>query len=276
MEFSAGTWGTVADWLLAILALSTVLVAWFQIRAASSAANAQIRASAEHTLAQITAATEAHNKELEAALRDAKDQTQIARANLLMEIDRDYESAEMQESRLALRGLRNEIAALVINQNQALDKAALHAAINDQFGAYLNKLWLDFKNADWPDPKTDLDGLLKQHLNKVNTEPEVIQPHERAGLHYQRLTRVLGWLERVGYMANQKLLPQDDIKRLYDFVFIELGFWFEKHITYRQEDGPLSNRDFMKEFVNFRKVIEKEKKPKIVEEDPSIDGVSGF
>lgn len=274
--FDADIWGTVSDWFVAFLAAATVAVAWFQLRAAGRAVKIQIEASAKDTLAQINAATDAHNKEISAALGSARDQAQIARANLLLEIDRDYEASEMLESRLALRGLRNEIEAFVVSKNNALSKQELHSSINDAFGTYLNKLWLDFKKADRPHASDGLESLLKKHLDAVNSEPTAVQPHEKAGIHYQRLSRVLGWLERVGYMANQKLLPQDDIKRLYDFVFIELGYWFEGHIKFRQEDGPLANPDFMKEFMGFREKILAEKKPKIVEAEPDPSGVSSF
>lgn len=274
--FNVEIWGTVSDWILTVLAGGTALVAWVQLKAVGRAAKAQIESSAKDTLAQITAASEAHNKELSAALSAARDQAQIARATLLLEIDRDYEAPEMLESRLALRGLRNEIEAFVISKNDALGKAELHVALNEAFGTYLNKLWLDFKKADRPHASDGLDSLLRKHLDLANSEPAKVQPHERAGLHYQRLSRVLGWLERVGYMANRKLLPQDDIKQLYDFVFIELGYWFEGHIRFRQEDGPLANPDFMKEFMTFRSMLLANKQPKIVEAEPDPGGVSVF
>jgi hypothetical protein len=175
-------WGSVPDWAVAAVAVAAALIAWFQLRAAA---------------------------------RAAQDQAQIARASLILEIDRDFESVEMQESRLALRGLRNEIEAFVKTRQKALHNSQLLDKVNEEFSNYLNMLWWDFRQADRKIGGDDLRKLLDEHLDRVNANPDSIQPHERAGLHYQRLTKIFGWLERVAHMANQHLPPQSTFTILY-------------------------------------------------------------
>ena len=231
------SWGTLADWIVAAAALSAAVIARTQLRKGSSA---------------------------------SRDQAQVARATLILEIDRDYESPNMQESRLALRALRNETEALVdcffprssfdVSTEQEY-KTEIDKIYNEAFSIYLNLLWRDFKQADHgPQAEghagTRIVGLAEmkaRHVAKVNQEPGSIQPHERAGVHYQRLTRVLGWLERVGHMANEGLLPERDLIKLYDAVFLKLGAQFEGHIRERREDT--GNQAWMAEFMTFRQTI---------------------
>jgi len=236
-------WGSIPDWVVAGLAGLAAAIAWSQLRAAA---------------------------------RSAHDQAQIARASLILQIDLDFESPEMLESRLALRGLRNEIESFVKTQNESLHNSALQDEINNKLSQYMNILWDDFRQADKQVIATQLRDLVDTHLKKIASNPEEVQPHEKAGVHYQRLTKIFGWLERVGHMANERLLPQQDIVALYDFVFVELVGWFEGHIKYRREDGPLLNPDFLKQTTNFRDAIVRSRgAPKLVE--PSAQsGVSGF
>lgn len=205
-------WGTVPDWIVAILACAAALIAWFQLHAAAVA---------------------------------ARDQAQIARATLILELDRDYESPEMKESRMALRGVRNEIESLTKRRHPAIDNHALHAEFNANFSQYMNLLWRDFRQADRAVGNESLTSLLNLHLNNLASDPESIQPHERAGIQYLRLTQILGWLERVSHLVHQGLIPKQDIVLLYDALFVEMGKWFEGHIRVRQEDGPKPNPNFM-------------------------------
>lgn len=236
-------WGAAPDWLVAILAGIAAAIAWHQLRAAA---------------------------------QSAKDQAQIARATLILQIDLDFESKEMQECRLALRGLRNEIESFVRKENTGLHNSQFHSEVNTQFSKYLNLLWDDFRKADKAVSSSKLEDLIKVHLEKVNLNPVNVQPYEKAGIHYQRLTKIFGWLERVGHMANQNLLPKSDIISLYDFVFVELGGWFDGHIKYRREDGPLKNPEFLVEMTKFREMILENRTPPIVATTNSSEGVTGF
>lgn len=219
----AVNWGSVADWLV----LGTAVIA-------TSIARSQLKAAA-------TAAT---------------DQAQIARAMLILELDRDYESSEMKDSRMALRSLRNEIESFTRRQNPALDNDALHDEMNKQFSQYMNFLWRDFRQADRDVNNGSVESLVDAHLENLAQAPDTIQPHERAGTQYLRLTQILGWLERVAHLVHQGLVPKADIILLYDALFMEMGQWFAGHIKLRQEDGPKPNRGFMRLTLELCREIE--------------------
>lgn len=205
-------WGTLPDWIVAIVACAAAFIAWFHLRAAASA---------------------------------SRDQAEIARATLILELDRDYESSEMKVSRMALRGLRNELESFTRRLHPALDNYALHAEVNLQFSQYMNMLWRDFRQTDRNVGNESLASLLNLHLDNLAADPNSIQPHERAGVQYLRLTQILGWLERVSHLVHQGLIPKQDIVLLYDALFVEMGKWFEGHIKVRQDDGPKPNPNFM-------------------------------
>lgn len=269
--FSAGVWGTVSDWLLVVLAVGTVTAAWLQIKKAGDAVGTQIKASSDENLRQIKAAAEISRAEIAASIENnveqlkvaaeaSRNQAEIARATLLLEIDRDFESADMQESRMALRGLRNEIEALCADRYKTRNDSQREAKCHDLFSEYLNKLWRDFKKADKvPDvpqhfsDSNALDDMKNKHVEQIYQHSEEIQPHEKAGAHYQRLMRLPGWLERVGHMANQGLIPEVDVIKLYDVLFLKMGSLFAGHIEFRRNEG---NDDFMKEFMTFSEKIE--------------------
>ncbi len=206
-------WGSLPDWLMAGIAGMAAWIALSQLRSAASA---------------------------------ARDQAQIARATLILELDRDYESPEMRESRTALRSLRNEIESFTRREHHDLDNHALHEEVNRNFSRYMNLLWRDFRKADRKVTNNTLESLLKLHLENQAAEGGSIQPHEKAGIQYLRLTQILGWLERVSHLVHQGLIPKDDIFLLYDALFVEMGKWFSGHIKLRQEDGPKPNPNFMR------------------------------
>lgn len=260
--FDVEIWGTVADWGVVLIALTAAGIAWRQLGAAITSSQTAITAAAEQNRQQIEAAREATQKQIEASIQahnselaelrqDSRDQAQTARASLLLELDRDFESDEMQESRLTIRALKNEIEAFVQQDGQSRNSDQLQAKIADEFTNYLNRLWDDFRASD-PDTESyqSLEEMQKAHLEKVNSNPDEIQPKERAGLHYQRVTRLLGWLERVGYLFNRNLIPKEDIIRMYDALFGMMALRFGGHIAFRRELGPEKNTAWMKEFLD--------------------------
>ncbi|MEL7218376.1 MAG: hypothetical protein AAGK01_08095 [Pseudomonadota bacterium] len=244
-----------------------------QIEAAAAQSREQIEAAANQSQAQIEAAIQNNLEQLKAAAKASQDQAQIARATLLLEIDRDFESPFMQESRMALRGLRNEIEALCSELYGYKTGKEQDDICHRLFSEYMNKVWSDFQQADEPpvipEGATEaalLTAMKDRHIEKVNEDHTDIQPHEKAGRHYQRLMRLLGWLERVGHMVNEGLLPERDIIKLYDVIFVKMGSQFEGHIDDRRKKG--NNDLFMKEFMNFRtRIIKLREQEKLAEEE---------
>lgn len=213
--------GTAPDWLMVAAAGMAAWVAWKQLRSAAQSISLQAN---------------------------------VAKATLLLEIDREFESSEMLESRRALRALRNQMTKMAERQSNDTNRAVvqpLAAALTSQ---YLNQLWKDFTTADDGENLAQMSAeeLVSVHLSAKAKPSEDTPPKDKAGPLYQRLTRTLGWLETVGYMCNSGLLPEDDIIPVYDFVFKEILEWTGGHIAYRRADGTPPNPDWMKEAEKFR------------------------
>lgn len=238
--------GTAPDWVVAILAALAAAIAWYQLRAAANA---------------------------------ARDQAEIARATLLLEIDKEFESEVMQESRRMMRALRNQIVRIAKHEVKSDNPTLVKPKADELFSLYMNRLWDDFRKADDNPGILNVDMLRQDHVNNPAKPDDEPKPSDRAGLLYQRLTKLLGWLETVGHMANERLLPQADIIKVYDFVFIEILDWFDGHIRYRRVDGVVPNLDWMAESDKFRKKILEERTrraEKAAQRDQDSKGVSNF
>lgn len=238
--------GTAPDWIVAILAALAAAIAWYQLRAAAIA---------------------------------ARDQAEIARATLLLEIDKEFESEVMQESRRMMRALRNQIVRIAKHNTKSENPTDVKPEADRLFSLYMNRLWDDFRKADDTPAILDVDLLRQDHVSNPAKPEDEPKPSDKAGLLYQRLTKLLGWLETVGHMANEKLLPQADIIKIYDFVFIEILDWFDGHIRYRRVDGVVPNPDWMAESDKFRRKILEERQRRIekaTQQDGEAKGVSSF
>lgn len=238
--------GTAPDWIVALLAALAAAIAWFQLRSAAVA---------------------------------ARDQAEIARATLLLEIDKEFESEAMQESRRMMRALRNQVVRIAKHEVQSDNPTVVKPKADELFSLYMNRLWDDFRKADDQPGILDIDKLRHDHVNNPAKPDDEPKPSDKAGLLYQRLTKLLGWLETVGHMANQRLLPQTDIIIVYDHVFVEVLGWFDGHIRYRRADGVVANPDWMAESDKFRqKILEDRKRraDKANQQDQEATGVSAF
>lgn len=287
-------WGSLPDWgMLAVAAIAAFIglrqlkaaieatkvareAARSQAQTAADAAKQQAKESADEAQRQAVASAAAAQVQLKIAADAAQHQAQIARASLILEIDRDFESDEMQECRLALRALHNELKAFSERIKRHANKDQRNAHINELFGDYLNKLWADFKKSDRRVTENSIDQLMALHLDKIDENPREIQPHERAGGHYQRLTRIFGWLERVAFMVHRGLLPKDDIIKLYDEVFVQIVGWMFEHIRTRREDS--GNMDYLIETTKMRDLILKERaeRQKALDDQQTPDGKGVF
>jgi hypothetical protein len=243
--------GTVPDWIVAITALVAIVVAYGQLKA--SAAASKISAQAQ------------------------QDQAAIARANLLLEIDRDFESEGMQEARRAIRALRNEIEALARRQFPRLNDDELAPESDKLFSEYMNRVFYDYRTADSVQRQTndELDAMLEKHLKTI-PDYDAFSPSERASRHYLRLTLILGWLERVGHMANNGLLHRDDVISLYNQVFIEAINWYKGHIIHRHGVGTRKNGEWMDQATSFLRSFYEPLPAPTQNTLAKADGISGF
>lgn len=213
--------GTAPDWLMVVLAGVAAWVAWKQLRSAAQSISLQAN---------------------------------VAKATLLLEIDREFESTEMLESRRALRALRNQMLRMAERQTKDTNRAVVQPVAASLTSQYMNQLWKDFTTADDSEnlAEATAEQLVAAHIGAQKPTGGDTPPKDKAGPLYQRLTRPLGWLETVGYMCNSGLLPEEDIIPIYDFVFKEILEWTGGHITYRRVDGLPPNPDWMIEAEKFR------------------------
>lgn len=221
-------WGSVPDWLVASAALIGIGVAWRQL------------AGLSRQLAALETSEKLANVSAEAAAESAYNQVQIARATLLLEIDRQFEGEYLMESRLAIRALRNRAVKDAREKSRAGIGDAELASVADQvFSEYVTRLWQDFSSADANDST----------LSETKPEDRLT---DRAGYQYSLLTRLLGWFETVGRLVEENLISPDDVFELYDAVFIQVANYFERHIHDRRDEGPNRNDRWMEKALLLR------------------------
>lgn len=195
-------WGTVPAWLTAGIALLGTILALRQFQLSTRAKNDQVQAQ--------------------------NDQVQIARANLLLAIDKVFEGEEIYRSRKAVRSLRNR-AEVVADRSNLQNKSpqGKKQAIANEVSHQLDKLWAlakSFDDVDVEDPKS---------ADRIAID------------RYSELMALANWIETVGMLCKRNLLPTDDILDLYDQIIIPTMLNFKNHLEARQTEGPYQNRRFM-------------------------------
>lgn len=285
--------GTLPDWIVAITAIVAAVVGLRQLEAlaaseAQAAAAQEAAATAQETaaaaaqsMAELAKAqsdcAEADRKQAETAAVAAENQVEIARATLLLEIDRDFESSDMREARRAVRALRNEVERVAKERLQVANDDEIDTLADTLYSEYLNKLWHDYRTADSVQRvvENDIDQLVQAHI-QGSEQSDKFKPSERASMLYQRHLKLLGWLETVAHMVNQKLLPRGDILALYDQVFIEIMGGYALHIDHRRGIGTKKNDRWMIEAFRFLDSFYVRKKHQIGKETKLTGGIIGF
>ncbi|MEM1019391.1 MAG: hypothetical protein AAGJ09_02745 [Pseudomonadota bacterium] len=181
-------------------------------------------------LKQLRLSAEAQGQQADAH----QDQVNIARAHLLLEVDRDFESQFMAESRIAIRSLRNACVERANSENDSLTDAQLSERERLLFSEQINRLYQNYKKLDDDD---------------ASTGEEPLEPYERddpLGDRYATFMRLPYWMETVGHLTQRGLLSKDDVLELYDALLIGVLGCFQNHIAYRQEEPPLKNGEFLK------------------------------
>lgn len=186
-------WGSVPDWIVAVTALFGVVFGLVQLRRIALANSNQV---------------------------------DIARAELMLEIDGRYEHEDMRVSRTAIRTLRNhcEQKALLVRPGASHQEMATNSA--KFFSEEMTELYYRFKTAD------------KKEVNLSLAE----QPDDSAGARYFTLMRLPYWMETVGHLVQVGLLHEQDVLHLYDAVFTGVLTCFEQHIIDRRSD-PIQRND---------------------------------
>ncbi|ABD27479.1 hypothetical protein Saro_3044 [Novosphingobium aromaticivorans DSM 12444] len=151
-------------------------------------------------------------------------QVQIARANLLLSIDREFESEASYASRKACRSLANaaEASALATNpRDRAPD--AIRKLVATEFSHQLNELW-------------NVARELQEKPEGTENAPAIA-----ASDRYATLMALPNWIETVGMLCRRDLLPKEDVLDLYDEAIIRTMTNFESHIVTRGSEQPYDN-----------------------------------
>lgn len=194
-------WGNVADWVVAVTALVGVVIATRQLVA--------LRRAEEQS-------ANAHEQLVE-----------IERANMLRQIDAEFESGEMYRTRKAVRALRNRAERVVRRSHGDASEERIAELSALEFSKQLTTLWHKAKA-----------------INDEDVEaPE--SPDRIAADRYAELMHLPNWLETLGYMVRRGLLPRDDILEIYDGAIVPAMVYFAEHIKKRRDEGPYPNRNFL-------------------------------
>lgn len=159
-----------------------------------------------------------------------RNQVDIARAELLLEIDARYEAPEMRASRLAIRSLRNYCDDRARMDRPGASDIDVAARSDILMSEELTGLYQRFKTAD-------------QSLDLKS--PMVDQPDDKDGNRYFAFMGVPYWAETVGLLTRADLLTLEDVLNLYDAVFVKFLTGFLKHIEDRRSEGPIRNEHFL-------------------------------
>jgi hypothetical protein len=208
MTICAINWGSVPDWVIVITAIFGVAFGRHQLLA--------LRRAEEASATSNALAAFAHQQGVE-----------IARANLLRQIDSEFESEEMYRSRKAIRAMRNRAEQVVRNAHPTAsdERVAVESAF--EFSKQLSELWQearDFDDKDVDAPKS----------------------HDRiAADRYAEIMRLPNWFETLGFMIKRGLLPKNDILEIYDAAINPTMIYLAEHIKKRRTDGPYPNPSFL-------------------------------
>lgn len=184
MGYEMINWGSVPDWLVAITAMAAAIFGVYQIRLAT---------------------------------RSRHDTLQLARASFLRDVDSDFETIEMVESR------------------------QLHVVIRDRITADVKR---EFPAYDFDDQILEIARRYSTDLSHVwmGNQSSFLPPTANA---YMTLMRLPHWCETVGMLCERNLLPVDDVLELYDQMIISTVGNILGHIKKRRVEGPHMNKKYL-------------------------------
>jgi hypothetical protein len=187
-------WGSVADWVTAVAAVGGLSFGALQIRSLQLANHAAV---------------------------------QLARANLLLTIDKEYEG-DLFASRKAIRALRRRAEKAAQRKLGAgASHEALASAAAAEFTQLLTVMWTEAQELD------EKDVEYSRAADRVAAD------------RYAQMMQLPYWIETLGMLCKRDLLPRDDILDLYDAVIISTMRNFEAHVNFRRDEGPYPNQRFL-------------------------------
>lgn len=226
-------WGTVPAWITSGTAVVGTIFVLRQFRISIRALEISARSQ------EISA------KSQEISAQSQANQVDIARANLLLAIDREFEGAELGRSRKAIRMLRNRIEREVLtkpdgNRSPALQKGK----VARDFSRHLDTLWGALRSTDAASEPPAAGGLGHGDI------------HE-----YYELMALPNWIETVGALVARHLLPKEEVLTLYASSIQVTMFNFHNHVEARRNEQPYPNKRFMENaYLLYEEAIEYRKK----------------
>ena len=199
--FDVDIWGNVADWAVAATASIGLLFGIWQLRAVRKAGEQSARA---------------HETSVE-----------IARANMLRQIDSEFESEDMYRSRKAILALEKRSEKAVRLSHPDFSEQKIDSLLADECSKQLTKLWSEASKFD------DEDVEAKDSKNRIASD------------RYAEIMRLPCWFETLGHMIRRELLPKTDILEVYDAAINPTMEYFADHIKKRRAEGPSQNPHFL-------------------------------
>ena len=223
--FDVGIWGNVADWVVALIAFVGLRFAMQQLKA--------VRKAEEQSAASNAIAARAHETGVE-----------IARANMLRQIDSEFESEDMYRSRKAILALEKRSENAVRKDHAEASEQKIEALLATECSRQLTKLWNEASKFD------DEDVEAPGSKNRIASD------------RYAEIMRLPCWFETLGHMIRRDLLPKTDILEVYDAAINPTMEYLADHIRKRRSEGPIQNPHFLehamwlsgvaKEFTNVK------------------------
>lgn len=196
---TGNVWGNAPEWVVAITAIVGVFLG--------------IR-----ELMNIT-------KEEQRAAEAQEFQQQIARADLILKIDAQFESPSVVLSRMAFRSMRNRCQKAVATNGLSNDQA--RSKLAEEFSNRINTIW---------------------ETARQITDSDIEKSDSPAVKAYETLNEIMAlpnFFETVGLLCREGLLPKEDILCLYDQAIIPTMTNIMGHIQVRREENPYPNPTFM-------------------------------
>lgn len=235
-------WGSAPDWIVAVTAVAVAVYAGAQFRLTRIA---QQSAAADQKTAVAHAASAAD--QASATAKAHAEQVEIARANMLIRLDEQYEGTQLGESRRAWLALRNRTEADVEQRLATHSENEQAVEVCRFISDYLSGLWSQVRHGD--------------------ESPESQSARAEATNAYAVLMRLPNWFETVGHLCRRNLIPLNDIVDLYDQIVIKTIGYMSEHIE-RRRKGDIRATSRMLEHATW--LLKESERHKQAREVPAI------